>query len=57
MKELYLWYIMGLKRKLQIQHVAAYIILLYYIMFLFHLLSFTSLATRQVLLFKMFDSI
>ena len=56
MKELYFWYIMGLKSKFQMQHVAAYIMLLYYIMFLFHL-SFTTLATRQVLLFKTFDSI
>ena len=56
MKELYFWYIMGLKSKFQIQHVAAYIILLHYVKFLFHLLYFTLLATRQVLLFKTFDS-
>ena len=56
MKELYFWYIMGLKSKFQIQHVAAYTILLHYVKFLFHLLYFTLLATRQVLLFKTFDS-
>ena len=49
-KELYFWYITGLRSKFLIQHVAAYIMLLYCIMFSFHLLSFTSLATRQVLI-------
>ena len=39
---------MGVKSKFQMQHVATYIISLNYIMFLLHLLSFTSLATREV---------